>query len=93
MEEVHKPISFKCNIALSAPCKTDNLNCLLGWAEELQTVQKQYQEAELRITELENKYRAERRPLVGTTCGQIERSDTYSKNGNALWLVCRTFYR
>jgi DNA anti-recombination protein RmuC len=47
-----------CNIALSTPCKTDNLNCLLGWAEELQTLRKQYQGAEMRLTELQNKYRA-----------------------------------
>jgi len=57
MEEVQKPVNPKCNIALSAPCETDNLNCLLGWAEELQTVWKQYQEAEMRLTELQNKYR------------------------------------
>ena len=47
-----------CNIALSVPCKTDNINCLLGWAEELQTLRNQYQEAEMRLTELQNKYRA-----------------------------------
>jgi hypothetical protein len=34
------------------------VNCLLGWAEELQTLWKQYQEAEMRLTELQNKYRA-----------------------------------
>jgi DNA-binding ferritin-like protein (Dps family) len=56
MEEVQKPVNPKCNIALSAPCKTDNLNPLLGWVEELQTVRKQYQEAEMRLTELQNKY-------------------------------------
>jgi hypothetical protein len=58
MEEVQKPINPKCNIALSALCETDNLNCLLGWAEELQTLRKQYQEAEMRFTELQNKYLA-----------------------------------
>jgi len=58
MEEVQKPIDSKCNIALSVPCKTDKLNCLLGWAEELQTLRKQYQEAEMRLMELHNKYRA-----------------------------------
>jgi len=57
MEEVQKLINPKCNIALSAPCKTDNLNSLLGWVEELQTVRKQYQEAEMRLTELQSKYR------------------------------------
>jgi len=31
---------------------------LLGWAEELQTLQKQYQEAEMRLMGLQNKYRA-----------------------------------
>jgi hypothetical protein len=31
---------------------------LLGWAEELQTLWKQNQEAERRLTELQNKYRA-----------------------------------
>jgi len=31
---------------------------LLGWAEELKTLRKQYQEAEMRLTELQNKYRA-----------------------------------
>ena len=56
MEEVHKPINPKCNIAPSALCKTDNLSYLLGWAEELQTLRKQYQEAEMRLTELQNKY-------------------------------------
>jgi hypothetical protein len=58
MEEVHKPINSKCNIALSAPCETDNINCLLGWAEELQALRKRNQEAEIRLTELQNKYRA-----------------------------------
>jgi hypothetical protein len=58
MEEVHKPINPKCNIALSAPRKADKLNCLLGWVEELQRVQKQYQEAEMRLKEMQNKYRA-----------------------------------
>jgi len=56
MEEVQNPINPNCNIALSAPCKTDNLNCLLGWTEELQTLRKQYQEAEMRVMELQNKY-------------------------------------
>jgi hypothetical protein len=58
MEEVQKPINPKCNIALSALWKTDNVNCLLGWAEELQTLRKRYQEAEMRLMELQNKYRA-----------------------------------
>ena len=58
MQEVQKPNSTKCNIALTVPCKTDNINCLLGWAEELQTLRKEYQEAEMRLTELQNKYRA-----------------------------------
>jgi len=31
---------------------------LLGWAEELQTLRKQNQEAEMRLTEVQNKYRA-----------------------------------
>jgi hypothetical protein len=31
---------------------------LLGWAEELQTVRKECQEAEMILTELQNKYRA-----------------------------------
>jgi len=31
---------------------------LLGWAEELQTLRKQNQEAEKRLTEVQNKYRA-----------------------------------
>jgi hypothetical protein len=31
---------------------------LLGWAEELQTLRKQYEEADMRLTELQNKYRA-----------------------------------
>ena len=57
MEEVQKPSNTKCNIALSVPCKTDNINCLLGWAEELQTLWKEYKEAEMRLTELQNKYR------------------------------------
>jgi len=35
MEEVQKPISRNCNIALSASCKTDNLNCSLGRAQDL----------------------------------------------------------
>ena len=39
MQEVQKPSNPKCNIALSAACNTDNVNCLLGWAEELQTLQ------------------------------------------------------
>jgi hypothetical protein len=58
MQEVQKPINSKCNIALSALCKTDNLNCLLGGAEELQSLQKQYQEAGMRLMELHNMYRA-----------------------------------
>jgi len=33
------------------------LNCLLGMAKELQTLRKQYQEEEMRLTELQNKYR------------------------------------
>ena len=57
MEEVQKPVNPNCNIAQSAPCKTDNLNSLLGWVQELQTVWKQYQEAEMRLRELQNKYR------------------------------------
>jgi hypothetical protein len=44
MEEVEKHSITKCNIALSALCETDNLNCLLGWAEELQTLRKQNQQ-------------------------------------------------
>jgi DNA repair exonuclease SbcCD ATPase subunit len=51
-----------CNIPVSAPCKTDNingfLNVLLGWAEELQTLRKQCQESEIRLSELQEKYRA-----------------------------------
>jgi len=39
-------------------CKTDSLNCLLGWAEELQTLWKLYQETGMRLMELQNKYRA-----------------------------------
>jgi hypothetical protein len=31
---------------------------LLEWAEELQTLQKQYEEAEMRLMEQQNKYRA-----------------------------------
>jgi len=58
LKEVQTPSSPKCNIALSALCETDNINCLLGWAEELQTLRKQYQEADMRSTELQNKYRA-----------------------------------
>jgi len=58
MKEVQKHFISTCNIALSALCKTDDINCLLGWAEELQTLRKQYQEAEMRLTELQNKYRA-----------------------------------
>jgi hypothetical protein len=46
MEDVQKHFNPKFNIALSALCRTDNLNCLLGWAEELHTLQKQYQEAD-----------------------------------------------
>jgi hypothetical protein len=44
-------------ILQSAPYKTDDIDCLLGWAEELQTLRKQYQEAKTRLTELQNKYR------------------------------------
>jgi hypothetical protein len=54
MEEVEKPINPKCNIALTALCKTHNMNCLLGWAEELQTVREQCQEAEMRLMEQQN---------------------------------------
>ena len=61
MHEVQKPINTNCNIAQSIPCKTDNLNCLLRWAEELQTLRKQYQEAEMRLKQLQNKYRAAKR--------------------------------
>jgi DNA-binding ferritin-like protein (Dps family) len=64
MEEVQKPSNTKCNIELSAPCKTDNLICLLGWTEELQTLRKQYQEGEMRLTELQNKYRAAKKTAV-----------------------------
>ena len=67
MEEVHKPVNPNCNIALSAPCKTDNLNSLLGWVEELQTVWKQYQEAEMKLTELQNKYQVAKK----TACQYI----------------------
>ena len=38
--------------------KTDSLSCLLGWAEQLQTLRKLYQGAEMGLTELQNKYRA-----------------------------------
>jgi uncharacterized coiled-coil DUF342 family protein len=31
------------------------------WAEELQTLRKQYKEAEMRLTELRNKYRASKK--------------------------------
>jgi DNA anti-recombination protein RmuC len=58
VEEVQTSSNPRCNIALSAQCKTGNINCSLGWAEELQTLRKQYQEAEMRLTELQNKYRA-----------------------------------
>jgi hypothetical protein len=56
MQQVQKQSNPKCNTALSALCETDNVNCLLGWAEELQTLRKEYQEAEMRLTELQNKY-------------------------------------
>jgi hypothetical protein len=64
MEEVRRHFISKCNIALSTLCKTDNLNCLLGWAEELQTSQKQNQEAEMRLTELRNKYQAAKKTAL-----------------------------
>jgi hypothetical protein len=36
-----------------------------GWAEELQILRKQKQEAEVRLTELKNKYRAAKKNLLG----------------------------
>ena len=64
IEEVQKSINPKCNIALSSLCKTDNLNCLLGWAEEFQTLQTQYQEAGMRLMELQNKYQAAKKTAL-----------------------------
>ena len=58
MQKVQKPINPKCNITLSAPCQKDNINCLLRWAEELKTLWKEYQELEMGLTYLQNKYRA-----------------------------------
>jgi len=57
MQKVQKPINPKCNIALSAPCQNYSINCLLGWADELHTLWKPYQEVEMWLTELQNKYR------------------------------------
>jgi asterless protein len=37
---------------------------ILEWAEELQTVRKQYGEAEMRLTELQNKYRAAKKTAL-----------------------------
>jgi hypothetical protein len=37
--------------------QTDSLCCLWGWAEQLQTLWKEYQKEEMRLTELQNKYR------------------------------------
>jgi len=65
MEDVQKHFNPKCNIALPALCRTDNLNCLLGWSEELHTLRKQYREAERKMTELENKYQAAKKIADG----------------------------
>jgi hypothetical protein len=53
MEEVQKPINVRCNIALSARCKTDNLNFVMigrGVANSTGTVSRGRDE----ITELQN---------------------------------------
>jgi len=56
MEDVQKHFNPKCNIALPALCRTDNLNCFLGWAEELDILRKQYREAQRKLAELQNQY-------------------------------------
>jgi len=58
MEDVQKHFNPKCNIALPALCRTDNLNCLLGWAEELDTLRNLYQEQQIKLIELQHKYEA-----------------------------------
>jgi len=50
MQEVQKHFISKCNISLPAACKTGYFNCLLGWEEDLQILQKLYQEAEMKLT-------------------------------------------
>ena len=93
MQEVQKPTNPKCNIAQSALCKTDNLNCLLGWAEELETVRKQYQEADMRLTELQNKYRAAKKTASWYRLWVDGKERHIQQDGNGLWLVCTTFCR
>jgi hypothetical protein len=58
MEEIQKPSNLRCNTPVAAPCKTDNINGFLGWAEELQTLRKRCQELETRLLELDKKYQA-----------------------------------
>jgi hypothetical protein len=93
IDEVQKPCSPKCNIALSALCETDNLNCLLIWAEKLQTLRKQYQEAGMRLTELQNKYRTAKK----TACWYKLWADGKERHRQQEWqrivFGFRRFYR
>ena len=62
-------------------CKTGNLNCLLGWAEELQTLWKLYQELEMRLMELQNKYRVAKK----TACWYKLWADEKEQNKQQEW--------
>ena len=55
-------------------------------------LQKQYQEAEMRLIELQNKYRVAKKNSCPYKLWADGRNDIYSKNGNSVWLVSRTFY-
>jgi hypothetical protein len=74
MQEEQRHSNTYCNIALSALCETDNFNCLLGWAEELQTLRKQYQEAEMGLAELQNKCRAAKKTGCWYKLWAVERN-------------------
>jgi hypothetical protein len=53
----------------------------LGWAEELQTSQKQYQEAEMKLIELRNKYQAAKK----TACWYKLWADRKGQHINQEW--------
>jgi hypothetical protein len=79
-------------VVISFSCKTDNLNCLLGWAKQLQTLQKLYQEADMRLTELQNMYGAAKK----TACWYKLWADGKERHIQLEWqrivVDFRTFY-
>ena len=72
MEEVQKPISRNCNIALSVSCKTDNLNCSLGRAQDLKHYGNSIKRRRRDLQNCRISIEQQRRPFVDLTVGRLE---------------------